>query len=199
MWLTAFSSFLSFPASAKFLKSDPHQAVVAYTSGGIFSFDTRTGQLLKTFAIPPEVESQDDSTPSTVESRGRIFSLDVSSAPDVVATAWEDRSLRFYDPDSGVCVHSMVAHEDAVSCVAIDHSGLYCVTGGACLCMHTRLLLRTRTRTHTHTPPAGHDRSVRVWDMTSKVCQEETTTHRKKYDEAVHGLAWHQSLPYFAR
>lgn len=43
----------------------------------------------------------------------------------IAVTAHEDKYLRFYDLTSGAVTHSMVAHGDAVSGIAIDPNGLY--------------------------------------------------------------------------
>ena len=34
--------------------------------------------------------------------------------------------------------------------------------------------------------------------MDTKMCIQETTAHRKRYDEAIYNVACHSSLPYFA-
>lgn len=45
---------------------------------------------------------------------------------------------------------------------------------------------------------AGHDCSVRVWNVESKQCLQEMTAHRKKFDEAIHDVAFHPSKPFIA-
>lgn len=117
----------------------------------------------------------------------------------VLVTAHEDKRLQFYDLSTGACAsrclnvdttamtyvcsssfadvvskptgkcnHTMVAHQDAVACVAIHPNGQTAVT-------------------------AGHDSSLRAWDMRTYACVQETATHRPKYQEAVMGLAIHSS------
>lgn len=44
-------------------------------------------------------------------------------------TAHEDRHIRFYDNNSGKLAHAMVAHLDAVTCLAVDPNGLYLLSG----------------------------------------------------------------------
>jgi len=44
-------------------------------------------------------------------------------------TAHEDRHIRFYDNNTGKLAHSMVAHLDAVTCLAVDPNGLYLLSG----------------------------------------------------------------------
>lgn len=44
-------------------------------------------------------------------------------------TAHEDRHIRFYDNNTGEAIHSMVAHLDAVTSLAVDPNGLYLLSG----------------------------------------------------------------------
>lgn len=44
-------------------------------------------------------------------------------------TAHEDRHIRFYDNLTGKLAHTMVAHLDAVTCLAVDPNGLYLLSG----------------------------------------------------------------------
>lgn len=44
-------------------------------------------------------------------------------------TAHEDRHIRFFDNSTGKLVHSMVAHLDAVTSLAVDPNGLYLLSG----------------------------------------------------------------------
>uniref|UniRef100_A0A2L2YCN7 Striatin-3 n=1 Tax=Parasteatoda tepidariorum TaxID=114398 RepID=A0A2L2YCN7_PARTP len=74
---------------------------------------------------------------------------------------------------AGKMVHSMVAHLDAVTSLAIDPNGLYLLSG-------------------------SHDCSIRLWNMDNKTCVQEITSHRKKFDEAIFDVAFHPSKPYIA-
>lgn len=67
-----------------------------------------------------------------------------------------------------------VGHQAAVSSLDFDPTGLYLVS-------------------------CGHDRSIRVWDVASKKCVHEVTTHRHKHDEAIHAVRFHPTLAHFAR
>ena len=44
----------------------------------------------------------------------------------------------------------------------------------------------------------GHDCSIRLWNLDSKTCVQEITSHRKKFDESIHDVAFHPSKPYIA-
>jgi len=45
---------------------------------------------------------------------------------------------------------------------------------------------------------AGHDCSIRLWNLESKTCVQEITSHRKKFDESIHDVAFHPSKPFIA-
>lgn len=47
----------------------------------------------------------------------------------ITITAHEDRHVRFWDNNTGKIVHSMVAHLDAVTSLAVDPNGLYLLSG----------------------------------------------------------------------
>ena len=47
----------------------------------------------------------------------------------VSITAHEDRHIRFFDNNTGKLLHSMVAHLDAVTSLAVDPNGLYLLSG----------------------------------------------------------------------
>ena len=38
----------------------------------------------------------------------------------------------------------------------------------------------------------------RLWNLESKTCVQEITTHRKKFDESIFDVAFHPSRPYIA-
>ena len=44
----------------------------------------------------------------------------------------------------------------------------------------------------------GHDCSIRLWNLDSKTCVQEITSHRKKFDEAIYDVAFHPNRPYIA-
>uniref|UniRef100_A0A8C2AI40 Striatin, calmodulin binding protein n=1 Tax=Cyprinus carpio TaxID=7962 RepID=A0A8C2AI40_CYPCA len=71
----------------------------------------------------------------------------------------------------GKLIHSMVAHLDAVTSLAVDPNGLYLMSG-------------------------SHDCSVRLWNMESKTCIQEFTAHRKKFDESINDVAFHPTKCY---
>lgn len=60
----------------------------------------------------------------------------------------------------------MIAHLDSVSSLDISPNGQVIIT-------------------------AGHDSSVRLWDINTRSCLQEFSAHRKKYDESIHFALFH--------
>ncbi|KAK6470619.1 striatin-4-like isoform X1 [Huso huso] len=149
------------PTSVAFVNSDPTQGVVSYRGGETLLYDLNTEQSI----LELDTKSKEGSTLIN-----RVLSH--PSLP-VSITAHENRSIRFLDNKTGKVIHSMVAHLDAVTCLAADPKGAYLISG-------------------------SHDCSVRLWTLDSRTCVQEITAHRKKHDEAIHDVAFHPSQPYIA-
>ncbi|XP_014673343.1 PREDICTED: striatin-like [Priapulus caudatus] len=152
------------PTSVDFVRSDPSQMVAAYTSCNAVIYDLETGK--------PVIELESH---APTDAAGATSINKVVSHPTlpVTITAHEDRHIRFYDNNTGKMVHSMVAHLDAVTSLAVDPNGLYLLSG-------------------------SHDCSIRLWNLDSKTCIQEITSHRKKFDESIYDVAFHPTKPYIA-
>ncbi|KAJ8002223.1 hypothetical protein DPEC_G00177660 [Dallia pectoralis] len=109
---------LGIPTSVDLVCSEPAQMVSSFSTGEIALFNMETRQL--------------------------VLKLDKTGAPDalckinkvlshptlpVTITAQEDRHIQFFDNNTGKCIHSMVAHLDAVTSLAVDPNGLYLMSG----------------------------------------------------------------------
>uniref|UniRef100_A0A8C5CL22 Striatin n=1 Tax=Gadus morhua TaxID=8049 RepID=A0A8C5CL22_GADMO len=145
---------LGVPSSVDLVCSEPAHMVTSFTSGQIGLFNMETRQLVL-------------STPCQINK--------VLSHPTlpITITAQEDRHIKFYDNNSSKLIHSMVAHLDAVTSLAVDPNGLYLMSG-------------------------SHDCSIRLWNLESKTCIQEFTAHRKKFEESIHDVAFHPSKCYIA-
>ncbi|KTG32371.1 hypothetical protein cypCar_00023808 [Cyprinus carpio] len=110
----------------------------------------------------------------------------VNSDPSQVVVSFDVGETLLYDLNTeqsimvlenqakdGKVIHSMVAHLDAVTCLATDPKGTYLISG-------------------------SHDCSVRLWMLDNRTCVQEITAHRKKHDEAIHDVAFHPSQPFIA-
>ncbi|KAL4641371.1 striatin isoform X2 [Arapaima gigas] len=153
---------LGIPSSVDLVCSDPAHMITSFSTGctGLFNMETR--QLVH-------------SLESAVEPGFSCRVNKVLSHPTlpITITAQEDRHIKFFDNNTGKLIHSMVAHLDAVTSLAVDPNGLYLMSG-------------------------SHDCSIRLWNLDSKTCIQEFTAHRKKFDEAIHDVAFHPSRCYIA-
>ncbi|XP_039995045.1 striatin-like isoform X3 [Xiphias gladius] len=153
---------LGVPSSVDLVCSEPAHLVTSFTNGQIGLFNMETRQLVLSLE-----SSLEPGTPCQINK--------VLSHPTlpITITAQEDRHIKFFDNNSGKLIHSMVAHLDAVTSLAVDPNGLYLMSG-------------------------SHDCSIRLWNLESKTCIQEFTAHRKKSEESIHDVAFHPSKCYIA-
>ncbi|XP_063697417.1 striatin-3-like [Culicoides brevitarsis] len=156
------------PTSVDFVQDELDRIVAAYQSSNCVIYDTETSKSVLRFEAL-------DSTTTGANSNHLKYIYKVISHPTlpIIITAHEDRHIRFWDSKNGSLVHSMVAHLEAVTSLAIDAHGLYLLSG-------------------------SHDCSIRLWNMDTKTCVQEITAHRKKFDESIFDVAFHPSKPYIA-
>ncbi|XP_063773971.1 striatin isoform X2 [Pseudophryne corroboree] len=158
------SQELGIPSSVDLVSCDPAHMVASFNSGHTSIFNMETRQKVLT------LESCID---TAVHSSCQINRVISHPTLPISITAHEDRHIKFYDNNTGKLIHSMVAHLDAVTSLAVDPNGLYLMSG-------------------------SHDCSIRLWNLESKTCIQEFTAHRKKSDESIHDVAFHPSKCYIA-
>ncbi|XP_068582644.1 striatin [Cebidichthys violaceus] len=151
---------LGVPTSVDLVSSESSHMVTSFTTGHIGLFNMETQQLVLKLesAGPPEAPCKINKV------------LSHPTLP-ITITAQEDRHIQFFDNNTGKLIHSMVAHLDSVTCLAVDPNGLYLMSG-------------------------SHDCSIRLWNMESKTCIQEFTAHRKKSEESIHDVAFHPTKCY---
>nr|XP_017525655.1 striatin isoform X2 [Manis javanica] len=155
---------LGIPASVDLVSSDPSHMVASFSKGYTSIFNMETQQRILT------LESNLDTTANSSCQINRVIS---HPTLPISITAHEDRHIKFYDNNTGKLIHSMVAHLEAVTSLAVDPNGLYLMSG-------------------------SHDCSIRLWNLESKTCIQEFTAHRKKFEESIHDVAFHPSKCYIA-
>ncbi|XP_045045263.2 striatin isoform X1 [Desmodus rotundus] len=155
---------LGIPASVDLVSSDPSHMVASFSKGYTSIFNMETQQRILT------LESNVDTTATSSCQINRVIS---HPTLPISITAHEDRHIKFYDNNTGKLIHSMVAHLEAVTSLAVDPNGLYLMSG-------------------------SHDCSIRLWNLESKTCIQEFTAHRKKFEESIHDVAFHPSKCYIA-
>lgn len=151
------------PVSVDFV-SDASHLVATFGGGDTLVFDMETAKPVITLESRIETDAPLGNQINRVVSHPTL---------PITVTAHEDRHIKFFDNNTGKQVHSMVAHLDAVTCLAVDPNGLYLMSG-------------------------SHDCSIRLWNLESKTCVQEITAHRKKFDEAIHDVAFHPSKAFIA-
>ncbi|CAB1417385.1 unnamed protein product [Pleuronectes platessa] len=151
---------LGVPTSVDLVSSEPAHMVTSFTSGHIGLFNMETQQLVLRL----------DSA-GAPEAPCKINKVLSHPTLPITITAQEDRHIQFFDNNTGKLIHSMVAHLDAVTCLAVDPNGLYLMSG-------------------------SHDCSIRLWNMESKTCIQEFTAHRKKFEDSIHDVAFHPTRCY---
>lgn len=152
------------PSSVDFVRDEPDRIVVAYNSAHCIIYDTETGKPVVKLEAAQEMNGN----------VGKLINKVVSHPTlPISITAHEDRHIRFWDNTSGSLIHSMVAHLEPVTSLAIDAHGLYLLSG-------------------------SHDCSIRLWNLDNKTCVQEITAHRKKFDESIFDVAFHPTRPYIA-
>ncbi|KRX77630.1 Striatin-3 [Trichinella sp. T6] len=102
------------PTSVDFVNADPQQAVAAFRSGAAYVYDLETSKIVLSFGT-----SQDSTS-----SRSSINQILSHPTLPITITAHGDRVIRFFDNNTGQMIDSVVAHLDAVTCLAIDPNGL---------------------------------------------------------------------------
>uniref|UniRef100_A0A7M4DYA4 Striatin 3 n=1 Tax=Crocodylus porosus TaxID=8502 RepID=A0A7M4DYA4_CROPO len=152
------------PTSVDFIGCDPAHMVASFSTGNTVIYDLETSHSVVT------VSSQVD---SGLQSNNHINRVVSHPTLPVTITAHEDRHIKFFDNKTGKMIHSMVAHLDAVTSLAVDPNGIYLMSG-------------------------SHDCSIRLWNLDSKTCVQEITAHRKKLDESIYDVAFHPSKAYIA-
>ncbi|KAM6445228.1 striatin-3 isoform 2-T2 [Rhynochetos jubatus] len=152
------------PTSVDFIGCDPAHMVASFNTGSTVIYDLETSQSVVMLSSPVE---------SGVQSNNHINKVVSHPTLPVTITAHEDRHIKFFDNKTGKMIHSMVAHLDAVTSLAVDPNGIYLMSG-------------------------SHDCSIRLWNLDSKTCVQEITAHRKKLDESIYDVAFHPSKAYIA-
>jgi striatin 1/3/4 len=159
--------------------------VVSYTDASILVYDTRTGEEIVGMA---SLETYDGTRSTAVNSVvATTIGFDGSAGLDpsrtladeevvhgatgssgvegVVISGYEDRYIRFFDANSGQCTYTMLAHPSAIASLSLSPDGRELVS-------------------------AGHDASLRFWNLEKRSCTQEITSHRLMRGEGVCSVVW---------
>ncbi|KAF0691282.1 Aste57867_17460 [Aphanomyces stellatus] len=155
------------PTCVSAVPTNAATCIAGYTSCTIGQYDISSERLIQ-LMVPPESDVR-----ITAFREAQVNQVVAHPTMPLVVAAHQDRRIRFYDLRAGQCVAAVVAHQEAVSSLALDPSGLYLASG-------------------------GHDGSLRFWSVGERTCVHEQSAHRPKYSEAVHSVAYHASRGFVA-
>lgn len=183
--------------------------VVSYTDSSVLIFDTRTGEEIVGMASSETYDGSANTSINAVvatssgleaHSGGALDAAtrgldadEVGGGPTggregvegVVITGHEDRFVRFFDANSGKhlsispvihetdlllagqCTYGMLAHPSAISALSLSKDGREAVS-------------------------AGHDASIRFWDLEKRICTQDIISHRAMRGEGVCDVCWSQ-------
>ncbi|XP_077645239.1 striatin-4 [Lonchura striata] len=144
------------PTSVTFVPTQPAHLAAGFRSGATVLYDL---EATKATLVSPN-------------GGGRAQVNQVLAHPwqPLTITASDDGAIRYLDNRTGSVVHSVVAHLDAVTCLALDSSGSVLMSG-------------------------SHDCSLRLWHLCPLRCVQELPAHRRKHHEAVLAVAFHPRRP----
>ncbi|KAJ5251219.1 hypothetical protein N7489_001629 [Penicillium chrysogenum] len=160
--------------------------VVSYSDASIIVYDTRTGEeiagmaSLETYDGTPATGVNSvvattvgfDGTVNLDPNRAMAEEEEVvhgatgsSNVEGVIISGYEDRYIRFFDANSGQCTYTMLAHPAAIASLSLSPDGRELVS-------------------------AGHDASLRFWNLEKRSCTQELTGHRLMRGEGVCAVVW---------
>uniref|UniRef100_A0A803V6W6 Uncharacterized protein n=1 Tax=Ficedula albicollis TaxID=59894 RepID=A0A803V6W6_FICAL len=103
------------PTSVTFVATHPAQLVAGFRSGATVLYDL---EVTKATLVSPNGGGS-----------GQVNQVVTHPSQPLTITASDDRGIRYLDNRTGKVVHSMVAHLDAVTCLALDPSGAFLLSG----------------------------------------------------------------------
>ncbi|KAJ6185286.1 hypothetical protein N7519_006587 [Penicillium mononematosum] len=178
----------SMPSGSNFPTLPPPSVnfVVSYSDASIIVYDTRTGEeiagmaSLETYDGTPATGVNSvvattvgfDGTVNLDPNRAMAEEEEVvhgatgsSNVEGVIISGYEDRYIRFFDANSGQCTYTMLAHPAAIASLSLSPDGRELVS-------------------------AGHDASLRFWNLEKRSCTQELTGHRLMRGEGVCAVVW---------
>nr|XP_041568466.1 striatin-4 isoform X4 [Taeniopygia guttata] len=119
------------PTSVTFVPTQPAHLVAGFRSGATVLYDL---EATKATLVSPNGGG-----------RAQVNQVVTHPSQPLTITASDDRAIRYLDMRTGAVVHSVVAHLDAVTCLALDSSGDTLMSG-------------------------SHDCSLRLWHLCQCTC-----------------------------
>ncbi|KAJ6255666.1 connector of kinase to ap-1 [Anaeramoeba flamelloides] len=170
------------PTTAQFLRNDPTKIIAGYTSPVAVLFDVETSKIIGSYTharhnwskrgsnfqnLNHMIDLNDPMQIPHVDYESQINSIASHPLTSLIVTGCEDKTVQMYDLNSGKCIRNFVSHLDSVTSVDIEPSGLTFAT-------------------------ASHDYLLKFWDFSTNKCLQQIKVSKKKDDESIHSLAFHQ-------
>lgn len=188
------------------LSSNGETFVVSYSDAAIIVYDTRSGEEMGTMTSLETYDGTDATSVNAVVATtagldqaqglgdedvasgggptGGGRSMAGSGVEGVIISGHEDRFVRFFDANSGMCsphiadplttnrslgqcTYNMLAHPASISSLSLSPDGRELVS-------------------------AGHDASLRFWSLEKRSCTQEITNHRVMRGEGICDVVWSQ-------
>ncbi|NXV80540.1 STRN4 protein, partial [Atlantisia rogersi] len=105
------------PTSVTFVATQPAHAVAGFRTGVAVLYDVEAAQPVVTLETRPGGGGS------------QVNQVVCHPSQPLTIAAGDDRGIRFLDHRTGQVVHSMVAHLDAVTCLAVDPDGVFLMSG----------------------------------------------------------------------
>ncbi|KAJ6239716.1 connector of kinase to ap-1 [Anaeramoeba flamelloides] len=170
------------PTTAQFLRNDPTKIIAGYTSPVTVLFDVETSKIISSFThtrnnwlksgtnfknLNHILDLNDPKQIPQTDYESQINSIASHPLTSLIVTGCEDKTVQIYDLNSGKCIRNFVSHLDSVTSVDIEPSGLTFAT-------------------------VSHDYLLKFWDFSTNKCLQQIKVSKKKDDESIHSVAFHQ-------
>jgi len=109
------------PTCCDWVTGEAGHLVISFSTAACIIYDAETA------AVVMRLDTGQD--PVSGQPVGPINAVLAHPTLPLTITGHEDRHIRFYDNNTGALVHSMVAHLDSVTSLAVDQHGLYLISG----------------------------------------------------------------------
>ncbi|PKI84903.1 1,2-dihydroxy-3-keto-5-methylthiopentene dioxygenase [Malassezia vespertilionis] len=184
------NSELPVPTFITAVPADLRICAVSYTNGCVKTFSVETGNQLKCLTSPEKLEKRSDIHTNMLGAHPTL---------PLVLTAQENNYIRMLNVTTGECIMELCAHNDSVSCIDVDPSGLTLMSGSHDCTLRFWDMISTAAQNEAE---SGNKNSAanpgQPSDPYSAVCFQEVKPHSAKDNEGILVALYHPTAPYVA-
>jgi WD40 repeat protein len=125
-------------------------------------FDSSTGQEICEIAYLSTEDKKQGRVRQDLHIASQINKIETNSVYNMMVAGTEDCKIKFFDLKSNQLIKSVVGHADSISCLS------------PMVANHPNIMIS-----------AGHDGSVRIWDIRTFQLLHDVSANRRKYDEGT--------------